>query len=103
MAVSGAHSSLATAIDVKLGGVLLANMLAGWLQSNPHFSAEEAADEPEDYGSPSEQTCLHLPAPVDTGTSAPSSREHGTPICSARESAGVGMERTSDPHSRSGS
>ena len=41
-------------------------MLAGWLDGNPNFSAaEEAANEPEDYGTPSEQTGLHLPAPID--------------------------------------
>src|SRR3954447_12296880 len=98
MAVSGAHSSLTAPFDVKLGGVLLANMLAGWLEGNPNFSVEETVDEPEGYGIPSWQTCLHLPAPVDTGTSAPSSREHGTPVCPARESAGNGLERISDPH-----
>src|SRR5258705_347242 len=103
MAVSGAHSSLTALIDVKLGGVLLANMLAGWLEADPNYSAEEVTDEPEDYGTPSEQTCLHLPAPVDTRTSAPSSREHGAPICAARESAGAGLEPDGDPHSRPGS
>src|SRR5437763_2110116 len=74
MAVSDAYSSLRVPIDVKLGGVLLANMLAGWLEGNSNFSVtEEAADEPEDYGTPPEQTCLHLSAPVNAGASAPSS------------------------------
>ena len=104
MAVSDAYSSLTVPIDVKLGGVLLANMLAGWLEGNSNFSVtEEAADEPEDYGTPPEQTCLHLSAPVNAGASAPSSGEHGTPVCPAREGAGTGLERASDPHSRPGS
>src|SRR5947209_10420845 len=107
MAVSEAHSSLTSLIDVndvKLGGVLLANMLAGWLEDHPNCSAvEEAADEPEDYRTPPEQTCLHLPTPVDTGASAPPSREHGAPICPAREGAGTGLERFGHPHSRPGS
>src|SRR5437763_1883368 len=104
MAVSDAYSSLRVPIDVKLGGVLLANMLAGWLEGNSNFSVtEEAADEPEDYGTPPEQTCLHLSAPVNAGASAPSSGEHGTPVCPAREGAGTGLERASDPHSRPGS
>src|SRR5438105_7113819 len=104
MAVSDAYSSLTVPIDVKLGGVLLANMLAGWLEGNSNFSVtEEAADEPEDYGTPPEQTCLHLSAPVNAGASAPSSGEHGTPVCPAREGAGTGLERADDPHSRPGS
>ena len=49
MAVSETHSSLTAPIDVELGGVLLANMLEGWLQGNPNFSATaEATDEPQD-------------------------------------------------------
>src|SRR3954462_13657876 len=104
MVVSEAHSSLAALMDVKLGGVLLANMLAGWLEGHRNGSAvEEAADEPEDYRTPPEQTCLHLSTPVDTGASAPPSREHGAPICPAREGAGTGLERAGHPHSRPGS
>ena len=35
---------------MELGGVLLANMLEGWLDGNPNFSATaEATDEPQDY------------------------------------------------------
>ena len=37
MAVSETHSSLTAPIDVELGGVLLANMLEGWLRGNPEL------------------------------------------------------------------
>jgi len=45
-----ALSALPTPIDARLGGVLLANMLAGWLDGNPEVLATaETADEPKNY------------------------------------------------------
>src|SRR5436309_10235271 len=102
--MSVSPAALHAPLDVGSGGVLLANMLAGWLDDNPNFSAAaEAVNEPKDYGTPPEQTGLHLPAPVDAWASAPSSGEHGASVCPARESTGAGLERPSDPHSRPGS
>src|SRR5580700_6206641 len=99
--MSEVHSARPTSIDAGLGGVLLANMLAGWLDGDPNFFATaETANEPEDLRAPPEQTRLHLSASVDTGSSAPSSGEHGTPVCSARVSSGTGLERSCDPHPR---
>jgi hypothetical protein len=99
MAVSETHSSLTAPIDVELGGVLLANMLEGWLQGNPNFSATaEATDEPQDSRSSPEPACLHLPTPVDAWSGTPSSGEHGAPVCTAREGAGTRLERIPDPH-----
>ena len=97
--MSESPAALHAPLDVGLGGVLLANMLAGWLDENPNFSATaEVANEPEDYGTSLEQTGLHLFTPVDAGPSSPPSREHRTPVCTARESAGAGLERNPDPY-----
>ena len=65
-----AHSAPAAPIDAALGGVLLANMLARWLDSNPEvLSTAETADESENYRASPEQTSLHLPTPVNAGAS----------------------------------
>src|SRR2546422_3219489 len=96
--------ALLAPIDVGLGGVLLANMLVGWLDADPKLlPTGEAADESQDYRTPPQQTSLGVCSSVDASTSPPASREHGTPVCPARESAGTGLERADDPHSRPGS
>src|SRR5262245_48865174 len=97
-----ALSSLHTPIDVGLGGVLLANMLAAWLDGRPEvLPREEATDESQDPGTSPEQTGLHLLTPVDTEPSPPPSGEHGATIRTAREGTGTGLERIPDPHAGS--
>src|ERR1022692_3062032 len=49
-----------------------------------------------------EQTRLHLCAPVDECPSAPPPGEHGAPVCTAHDGAGVGLERIGDSHARPG-
>src|SRR5215469_2431359 len=94
-------SSLIVTIDPKLGGVLLANMLETWLDARADFlTTTEVTDELEDHRRASEQIRLHLPAPVDSGSNSPSSGEHGTSVCPAREGAGIGLERSYCPHPR---
>src|SRR5579864_9076928 len=101
--MSEAQSALPTSIDAGLGGVLLANMLEGWLTGDPNFFATaETANEPEDLRAPPEQTSLHLFAPVDTESSIPPSREHRAPVCAAGVGFGTGLERSRDPHPRPG-
>src|SRR2546426_6149440 len=96
--------ALLAPIDVGLGGVLLANMLVGWLHADPKLlPTGEAADESQDYRTPPQQTSLGVCSSVDASTSPPPSREHGAPVCPAGESAGTGLERAGDPHSRPGS
>src|SRR4029453_4975360 len=98
-----ALSAVHTPIDVGLGGVLLANMLAAWLDANPRvLPTGEATDESQDQGTSSEQTGLHLLAPVDAEPSAPPSGEHGAAIRTAREGIGTGLERIPNPHAGSG-
>src|SRR5687768_14059731 len=98
-----AFSALHTPIDVGLGGVLLANMLAAWLDGNPtRLPTGEATNESQDPGTSPEQTGVHLPAPVDTKPSPSPSGEHGAAVRAARESTGTGVERISDPHAGSG-
>src|SRR5580704_19795830 len=98
-----ALSALPTPIDARLGGVLLANLLAGWLDGNPEVLATaETADEPKHYRASPDQTGLHLSTTVNAGAGSPSSGEHGTPVCPANEGGGTGLERVSDPHVGSG-
>ena len=48
-------------IDVGLGGVLLANMLVGWLDADPKLlPTGEAADEFQDYRTPPQQTSAEI-------------------------------------------
>ena len=95
-------SSLFVPIDPESGGVLLANMLEAWLDARADFlTIAEVTDELEDHRTASEQTCLHLSAPVDPGSSPSSSGEHGTPVCPAAEGIGIGLERSHGPHTRS--
>jgi hypothetical protein len=76
-----ALSAFHVPIDVGLGGVLLANMLAAWLDGNPSvLLTGEATDESQDQGTSSEQTGLHLLTPVDAEPSPPPSGEHGAAI-----------------------
>src|SRR5215469_9935601 len=101
--MSEALSSLRAPIDPGRGGVLLANMLASWLDHDRSWTATaEARDESEDSRTSPPQAGLHLPAPVDAGTSSPPSGEHGTPVRLAREGAGTGLERIPDSHPRPG-
>ena len=54
--MSEAPAALHALIDVGLGGVLLANMLAGWLDNNPEvLSSVEAGDESRDQRTTPEQ------------------------------------------------
>ena len=87
--MSEALSSLRAPIDPGRGGVLLANMLARWLDHDPSLTAAaEARDESEDSRTSPQQARLHPPAPVNAGPSSPPSGESGAPICLAREGAG---------------
>src|SRR5215469_7228352 len=87
------------AIQAELMGVLLANMLAGWLEEN-----QEVADEFHDQRTTPEQVGVRVRAAVDDGAGASSPGEHGAAICSATQGSGVGLERASSagPGSRSG-
>src|SRR6267378_1969999 len=88
-------------IDAGLGGVLLANMLEGWLDGEPKvLPTTETADELEDCRTSPKQTCLHLSTPIDAGSSTPPSGEHGAPVCAARDGDDAGLERIPDPHTR---
>src|SRR5215472_16095644 len=99
--MSGAPSVLQATIDARLGGVLLANMLAGWLDGDPKvLPTAETADELEDRRTSPEQTGLHLSTPVNPWPSTPPSGEHPAPVCTAR--VGTGLERIPDPHPRPG-
>src|ERR1035441_3584163 len=96
-------SALPAPMDARLGGVLLANMLAAWLDGNPEvLSTAETADEPENYRASPEQTGLRLSTTVNAGAGTPSSGEHGTSVCSPSEGGGTGLERVSDPHAGPG-
>src|SRR5215472_9665095 len=76
--MSEALPALRVPIDPGRGGVLLANMLASWLDHDPSWTAAaEARDESQDSRAAPPQASLHLPAPVDAGTSSPPSGEHG--------------------------
>src|SRR6516165_3827366 len=98
-----AVSAIQMPFDVGLGGVLLANMLVAWLDSDSEVSpTEEAVDESQDHRTSPEATSLHLPTPVDTEPSPPPSGEHRTSVCIAREGDGTGLERIPDPHAGSG-
>src|SRR6516165_1677764 len=103
MAMSEALSAIRAPIDPRRGGVLLANMLASWLDHAPSLTAAaEARDESQDSRAAPQQAGLHLPAPVDAGTSSPPSGEYGAPVRLAREGAGTGLERIPDSHPRPG-
>src|SRR5260370_12083791 len=92
------------AFETELGGVLLANMLAAWLDSAPDmFASTEALDELQDHRTSSEQTRLCVCAPVDDGASPAPSGEHRASVCSTSEGAGLGLERSGDPYSGPGS
>src|SRR2546422_4308906 len=101
--MSQVPSALHAPIDAGLGGVLLANMVEAWLAGNPDcLPGREAADKPQDHGTTPEQTGLHLCASGDECPSAPPSGKHGTPVCTASDGAGTGLERIGDPHARPG-
>src|SRR5215470_1746383 len=101
--MSEALPALRVPIDPGRGGVLLANMLASWLDHDPSWTASaEAGDESEDSRTSPTQAGLHLPAPVDAGPSSPPSGEHGAPVRLAREGAGTGLEGNPDSYPRPG-
>src|SRR6516164_7279238 len=101
MAMHTPQTSLSAPMDTQMGGRLLANMLADWLKNGSGFSSmAEAAHEPQDHGTAPPQAGVRVPAPIDPRPSASPSREHGAAVCSARESPGVGLERSCDPHPR---
>src|SRR5215217_3511080 len=94
---------LHVSFDAGLGGVLLANMLEGWLDGDPEvLPTAEVANEPQDCRTSPEQTRLHLFTPVHAGSGTSPSGEHGAPVCTAGESTATGLERIADPHTRSG-
>src|SRR5919109_1341590 len=98
-----AVSAIQMPIDVALGGILLANMLAAWLDGDPKvLSTEEAVDESQDRRTSPEPTSVHLLTPVDAEPSPPPPGEHGASVRPAREGAGAGLERIPDPHAGSG-
>src|SRR5215469_8980356 len=98
-----AVSALPIPIDVRVGGLLLANMLAGWLDDDPKvLSTGEASHESQDHRTSPEPTSLHLSTSVDAQPSPPPSGEHGASVCTASEGAGTGLERIPDPHAGSG-
>src|SRR6266478_4288027 len=101
--MSHAPASPSAPFDRKQGGLLLANMLSAWLDGEPSGEATvEAVYEPQDRGTSPQPIRLCLPAPVDARPSAPSSGEHGAPVCAAREGRGTGLEPSFDPHPRWG-
>src|SRR2546427_7286749 len=101
--MSEALPALRTPIDPGRGGVLLANMLASWLDHDRSLTATaEARDESQDSRTSPQQAGLHIPAPVDAGPSSAPSGEYGAPVCPAREGAGTGLERIPDSHPRPG-
>src|ERR1035437_8809705 len=81
-------------IDVQAGSVILANMLADWLDENRMSSSTvEAGGEFCDQRTASEQDSLCICAAIDVGTGAPSSGEYGTPVRTETEGFGTGLER----------
>src|SRR5258708_18763841 len=81
-------------IDVESGGVLLANMLAGWLDANGESSfSVEVANEYHDQRAAPEQDCVCVCASVDVGAGPSPSGEYRASVCSAGESTGHGLER----------
>ncbi len=97
--MSTALSALPAPLDAGLGGVLLANMLEAWLASDPHFcTTVEVVDELQDCRTPPQQARLYLSAAVDAGASASPSGEHRAAICSPRDGAAIGLERSRDSH-----
>src|SRR5215469_15350464 len=96
--------AVSTLLDTQLGGVLLANMLAGWLVRVSCFlpSAREAGDEPEDHRAAPEQTCIHLCAPVESRPGTSPSGGHGASVCAPREGSGTRLEPSRHSHARPG-
>src|SRR3984885_3781037 len=101
--MSEALSALRVPIDPERGSVLLANMLASWLDHDGSLTVPaEARDKSQDSRAAPPQAGLHLPAPVDAGPGSPPSGEHGAPVRLAREGTGTGLERIPDSHPRPG-
>src|SRR5215472_12500319 len=103
--MNGSPAVFCPAIDAEQVGVLLANMLADWLEGNQDQSfSREIADEFHHQRATPEQDGVCVRAAVDDGAGAPSPGEHGAAVCSAREGSGVGLERacSAGPGSRPG-
>src|ERR1022692_1140134 len=80
-------------IDVEAGAVVLANMLAGWLDENREsLSSVEACDEFRDQRTTPKQDSLCICAAIDAGAGAPSSGEHRAPVRTPAEGFGTGLE-----------
>src|SRR5260370_36627192 len=102
--MSESPAAVRALIDVELGGVLLANMLAGWLAGDRERSSSvDVGDEYHDQPATPEQDRLCVCAPVDTGAGPSPSGEHGAPVCAERESLGTGLERFDGSDSGPGS
>src|SRR6516164_9979401 len=96
-------STLHSALDVGLGGVLVANMVEAWLAGNPDgVTGVEAVNELQAHRTTPQPTGLHLCPPVDECSSAPPSGKHGAPVCTASDGAGTGVERIGDSYTRPG-
>src|SRR5215469_7012201 len=95
-------AALPIPIDVRVGGMLLANMLVAWLDEEVLSAGEEASHESQDRRTSPKPTSLRVFTPVDAQPSPPPSGEHGASVCTAREGAGTGLERIPDPHAGSG-
>src|SRR5215472_10318156 len=96
-----AVSALPIPTDVRVGGMLLANMLVAWLDEEVLSTGEEASNESQDCRTSPEPTSLRVFKPVYAQPSPPPSGEHGASVCTAREGAGTGLERIPDPHAGS--
>src|SRR5215469_3857928 len=91
-------------IDVEAGGVILANMLADWLDEVRRSSSSlEAGDEFCDQRTKPEQDCLRLCAAINVSASAPSPGEYGTPVCTPGQGSAIGLERARSSCSGPGS
>src|SRR3989337_716062 len=79
-------------------------MLVGWIDAQGLCStAVESTHEQQDHRDSPEQTRLHLPEAVDTGTGPSSSTEYRTPVRVAREGTATGLDGSLDSRTGSGS
>src|SRR5438477_4583255 len=91
------------ALDVPSVGMLIANMLVSWIDAQSSCStAVENAHEQQDHRVSFEQTRVHIPATVNSGTGTPSSTEYRTSVRVARESTATGLDRGIDSGAGSG-
>ena len=86
-------------VNVEEIAILFANMLESALKSDSgQFLAEEAHHDTEDSDDSLGKIGIHLHPAVDYGAGAAPSGEHGTAVCSERQSASarVALEQDSD-------